>query len=90
MAETCLWGAHMRPAAAGANWHRHRRAGTLDAMPKKYLVAALSLLAASVAAGVGVLVLRRTRQEPPPVSPTVPRVEEVSRALAELTESRPS
>ncbi|MEO9330242.1 hypothetical protein [Gordonia aurantiaca] len=59
-------------------------------MPKKYLIAALSLLAASVAAGVGVLVLRRTRTEPPPVSPTVPRVEEVSKALAERAETQAS
>ncbi|MHC3004395.1 hypothetical protein [Gordonia metallireducens] len=59
-------------------------------MPKNYLVAALTVLAAVLTAGVGVVVLRRTRQDPPPVSPTVPRVEEVREALAKSTESQAS
>ncbi|GAC02311.1 hypothetical protein GONAM_52_00570 [Gordonia namibiensis NBRC 108229] len=66
------------------------RAGTLVDMPKNYLVAALTVLAAVLTAGVGVAILRRTRQDPPPVSPTVPRVEEVREALAESTESQAS
>ena len=67
------------------------RAGTLVDMPKNYLVVALTVLAAALGAGVGAVLLRRTRQEPPPVSPTVPRVEEVREALlgARATRSDP-
>ncbi len=66
------------------------RAGTLVDMPKNYLVVALAVLAAALTAGVGAVILRRARQDPPPVSPTVPRVEEVREALAESTESQAS
>jgi len=59
-------------------------------MPKNYLLAALGVLAASLTAGIGVVVLRRARQDPPPVAPTVPRVEEIREALAESTESQAS
>ncbi|GAC54426.1 hypothetical protein [Gordonia amicalis] len=59
-------------------------------MPKNYLVVVLTVLAAAVTAGAGAVVLRRTRQDPPPVSPTVPRIEEVRQALVESTESQAS
>ena len=59
-------------------------------MPKNYLVVALTVLTAVVTAAVGTVILRRTRQDPPPVSPTVPRVEEVRAALAASAESQAS
>ncbi|ATD68944.1 MULTISPECIES: hypothetical protein [Gordonia] len=59
-------------------------------MPKNYLVVAVTVLAAALIAGAGAVILRRTRQDPPPVSPTVPRVEEVRQALVESTESQAS
>ncbi|GAA1483146.1 hypothetical protein GCM10009624_35860 [Gordonia sinesedis] len=46
-------------------------------MSKKYLLALAATAAALCAGAIAVVVVRRTRTEPPPVSPTVPRVEEL-------------
>ncbi|WP_439030944.1 hypothetical protein [Gordonia terrae] len=59
-------------------------------MPKNYLLAALGVVVASVSAGIGAVVVRRARRVVAPVSPTVPRIEEVREALAESTESQAS
>ncbi|MCH5644453.1 hypothetical protein [Gordonia sp. ABSL49_1] len=50
-------------------------------MPKKYLIAAAGALVASVSAGIAVLLVRRSRREPAPVSATVPRVEELTTTI---------
>ncbi|MCT1355037.1 hypothetical protein [Gordonia sp. p3-SID1431] len=58
-------------------------------MSKNYLLTALGVVAASVTAVV-VGSLRRARRVVAPVSPTVPRIEEVREALAESTETQAS
>ncbi len=72
-----------------AGWQRRTPAGTLEPMSKNYLLTALGVVAASVTAVV-VGSLRRARRVVAPVSPTVPRIEEVREALAESTETQAS
>ncbi len=60
------------------------------AMRKNYLLATLGVVVASVSAGVAAGVVRRARRVVAPVSPTVPRIEEVREALAESTETQAS
>ncbi|MDL9947065.1 hypothetical protein QSJ19_16000 [Gordonia sp. ABSL11-1] len=47
-------------------------------MSNKYVVAAVSVAASLVATAITAVIVRRSRREPPPVSATVPRVEELS------------
>ncbi|MGV9826862.1 hypothetical protein [Gordonia sp. NPDC003429] len=47
-------------------------------MSKKYLLVTAGALAVLSAIATTVLILRRTRPEPPPISATVPRIEELS------------
>ncbi|MFW0783705.1 hypothetical protein AAFP35_04230 [Gordonia sp. CPCC 206044] len=46
-------------------------------MPKKYSLIAVAALVAALSAGVAALLVRRSRNEHPPVSATVPRIEEL-------------
>ncbi len=73
-----------------AGWQRRTPAGTLEPMSKNYLLTALGVVAASVTAVIVVGSLRRARRVVAPVSPTVPRIEEVREALAESTETQAS
>ncbi|GAA3708950.1 hypothetical protein [Gordonia hankookensis] len=54
------------------------RAGTLVGMPNKYVWAAVSVVASLLATAVAVVIVRRSRREPAPVSATVPRVEDLN------------
>ncbi|MEE3851887.1 hypothetical protein VZC37_16205 [Gordonia sp. LSe1-13] len=47
-------------------------------MSKKYVWAGVSAVAAVFASGITAVVVRRSRREPPPVSATVPRVEDLT------------
>lgn len=46
-------------------------------MSKKYVWTAAAAAAVAVLATGTVVIARRTRKEPPPVSPTIPRVEDL-------------
>ncbi|MDL9936637.1 hypothetical protein QSJ18_07780 [Gordonia sp. ABSL1-1] len=58
-------------------------------MPTKFLFAIIGAAIAVAAAG-GALFARRSRRETPPVSATVPRIEEISAGSSATTQSRAS
>lgn len=49
-------------------------------MPKKYLIAVVGAVVVGLSTGIAALLVQRSRREPPPVSATVPRVEQLSAA----------
>ncbi|WP_164473812.1 hypothetical protein [Gordonia insulae] len=54
-------------------------------MSNKYVWTAVSVLASLLATAVAVVVVRRSRREPPTVSATIPRVEELNAHRGDAT-----
>lgn len=71
----------------GACWRHTATAGSLVGMPKKYLIAVVGAVVVGLSTGIAALLVQRSRREPPPVSATVPRVEQLSAADPETQSS---